>query len=141
MTDATNLEAHAATADPTRDRPVTLTVFFLLRATATWLAKTPAQRHAFVDEVLRPLLARRPGVRLRYFDAEAYSARTSDVLMWEVRDERAYRALVEDLRETPFWGRCFEVRDIIPAVEDGFARHYGVAGVSGAPPAGHARDQ
>lgn len=108
------------------------TVFMLVRATSSWLALPPPARHAFVDRVLRPILARHPRVRLRYFDAEAYSARTSDVLLWEVGDEADYRGLVEDLRETPFWGGHFAVREIIPAVEDDFARHYGVAPVGAA---------
>lgn len=116
------------TDEAKRESSAEKTVFFLLQATATWLALTPHAKDAFVRERLRPLLAEHAGVRLRYFDAEAYSARASDVLMWQFHDERAYQRLVEALRETPFWGVYFEVREIVPCVEDGFARHYGFEG-------------
>jgi len=108
------------------------TIFFLLHATPRWLALSPAARDGFVRDELRPILARHPAVRLRYFDAEAYCAATSDVLMWETDDDRAYRAVVEALRETAFWGGYFEVREIIPCVEDDFARHYAVEGFASA---------
>lgn len=104
------------------------TVFFLINATPAWLAKTPADRNQFVAEVLRPVIAKHPHVRLRYFDAEAYSARISDVMMWEVGKRDDYHALVEDLRETQFWGSYFDVQEIIATVEDGFAQHYRVEG-------------
>ena len=100
------------------------TIFMLVRTTSAWLALTVAQRDEFVGRVLRPVLARHPGVGLRYFDAEAYSALTTDVLMWETDDDGAYRSLVEALRETAFWGTYFEVREIVPCVEEDFARHY-----------------
>ena len=106
--------------------PAFLTIFFRVRTTSAWLAKTPQAREAFRQQVLQPILGRRMGVRLRYFDAEAYNADTTDVLMWEVSDEADYRALIEDLRETPFWGQYFDVLEIIPTVEDGFASHYRV---------------
>ena len=104
------------------------TIFMLVQATPHWIAMTPAARHEFVQRTLRPILARHGQVRLRYFDAEAYSAQTSDVLMWQTTDDRDYRDLVDDLRETPFWGTYFTVREIIPCVEDDFARHYRVEG-------------
>lgn len=104
------------------------TIFMLVQAMPPWIAMTPAVRHDFVQRTLRPILARHGHVRLRYFDAEAYSAQTSDVLMWQTTDDRDYRGLVEDLRETPFWGTYFAVREIIPCVEEDFARHYGVEG-------------
>jgi hypothetical protein len=123
------MEKRTMMAEPTNaTQPELKTVFFLVRTTASWLRLTPAERDRFVREVLRPILARHPETRLRYFDAEAYSADTTDVLMWQFRTERDYRALVEDLRETEFWGGYFEVREIVPCVEDDFARHYGVSG-------------
>lgn len=108
---------------------ITRTIFMLLQATSSWLAMTPVTRHQFVEQTLRPVLGRYPRVRLRYFDAEAYSARTTDVLVWETSDDEAYRDLVDDLRETPFWGTFFLVREIIPSIEEDFARHYAVDGV------------
>jgi hypothetical protein len=110
------------------------TVFFLVRASAEWLKLNPTERNGFVSSVLRPILQRYPEVRLRYFDAEAYSADVSDVLEWEFASDRAYEAVVESLRETPFWNHYFEVLKIIRCVKDGFARHYGIEGFGGKVP-------
>lgn len=110
------------------------TVFFLIRASSEWLKLSPTERNGFVGSALRPILQRYPQVGLRYFDAEAYSADVSDVLVWEFESDRAYEAVVESLRETPFWNHYFEVLKIIRCVEDGFARHYGVPGFSGKAP-------
>jgi hypothetical protein len=101
------------------------TVFMLLKATPVWLGLAPPERFAFVGGTLRPLIARYPAVRMRYFDAEAYSARVSDVAVWESADLKAWRGLVEELRETPFWDVYFQVVEIIPAMEDDYADFYG----------------
>ncbi len=103
----------------------------LVHTTPEWLRLAPAERFAFVDDTIRPLLARHPAVSMRFFDAEAFSARYTDMLLWETDDLLAYGAVVEELRETPFWDTYFEVVDIVPAVENGYARHYGVEAVGG----------
>jgi hypothetical protein len=107
------------------------TVFMSLRATPAWLALEPKTRFAFLDGKIAPVLKRHAAVRLRFFDAEAYSADVSDVAVWETADLRAYRKLVDDLRETEFWGTYFEVVSIVPAVENDYARSYARAPVSG----------
>jgi len=104
----------------------TYTIFMLVRANKTWLALPPKDRFAFVDDAIRPILAAHRTVSLRFFDAEAFHAQASDVMMWSTDDLGAYMSLVEGLRETAFWGHYFEVVDILPSVENGFARHYGV---------------
>ncbi len=114
------------------ERPPTKHTFFMLvRATTEWLQLSPPERFTFVDATLRPILARIPAVSLRYFDSEAFNSRISDVMMWETTDVDAYSAVVEELRETRFWDHYFEIVEIIPSVEDGYATHYGVAPVSG----------
>jgi len=98
----------------------------LVHTTPAWLRMPPPQRFAFVDESIRPLVARHPAVRMRFFDAEAFSARYTDMVLWETADVLAYQALVEELRETPFWDTYFEVVEIVPMIENAFAHHYGV---------------
>ncbi len=107
------------------------TIFMLLKTTPTWLAKSPPERFAFVDEVIRPLLRDNPEVKLRFFESEGFNARTSDIAMWQTDSLSAWQAVVEKLRETAFWDRYFQVTEILPAVENAFAAHYGVAPLAG----------
>jgi hypothetical protein len=111
------------------DKPATHSIFMLVKATPEWLAIPPQGRFAFLRERIEPILRANPAVRLRFFDAEAYSARVSDVALWETGDLAAYHRVVEALRETPFWDRYFLVQEIVPAVENAYARHYGEAPV------------
>jgi len=39
--------------------------------------------------------------------------------------------LAEGLRETPFWGRTFELPEILPGVENAYAAHHGQAPFGG----------
>jgi len=107
------------------------TIFMLLKATTDWLAHSPAQRFELTGAVLEPLLERHADVRLRFFDAEYFSAGISDVALWETENLDAWRSLVEGLRETPFWGRWFEVRELLLTCENGYAEHYGQIAISG----------
>jgi Darcynin, domain of unknown function len=62
---------------------------------------------------------------LRFFDVEFYSARVTDIWQWDAVDHHAYELVVEDLRETPFWDRYFSVVEILPGVENAYAKNYG----------------
>lgn len=103
-----------------------LTIFMLLKTTPTWLALAPKARFAFLDSTIRPLLQAAEGIALRYYDAEAFTARVSDIAVWDVASLDAWQAFAEKLRETPFWDTYFQVLDILPAIENAYARHYGV---------------
>ncbi len=100
------------------------TLFMLVKTTTAWLALAPKKRFAYFDEAIQPVLKKHPAVSLRYFDAEAYNARVSDVLMWQTTDRGQYESLVEGLRETLFWDHYFEIIEILPAIEDAYADHY-----------------
>ena len=110
----------------TTQAPETMTIFMLVRALPVWLALPPSERFAFFDAAIRPLLAQNPAVTLRFYDAEFYDARVSDLFVWETTDQAAYRALVEGLRETLFWDHYFQIVDILPAIENAYATHYGM---------------
>ncbi len=97
-----------------------------LKTTRAWLDLTPTQRHAFTDNTIRPILAANPSVTMRYFESEAFSADVTDTAMWETHDILAYQEVVEQLRETLFWGHYFEVVQILACIENAFALHYHV---------------
>lgn len=104
-----------------------VTAFMLVKTTSEWLGLTVEQRvEAFETEILPAIDGKVAGVRSRFFDTEFYSARVTDVWVWEARDHRAYQLLVEALRETPFWDRYFDVVEILVGVENAYAKNYGV---------------
>jgi hypothetical protein len=111
----------------------TLTFFMLLRSSPAWLAKARTERAAFIAEHVRPIFARYPQVRMRFYDAEAFTGRATDVAVFETADLRAYYFLIDALRDTPFLGLpYFEVLDVIPAVEDGYVEYNEEMGVAAA---------
>ncbi|HEX6346223.1 darcynin family protein [Umezawaea sp.] len=104
-----------------------VTAFILVKTTPEWLAMTVAERvHAFTTQVVPVVEARTRGVRSRFYDTEFYSARVTDIWVWEADDHAAYQLLVDALRETPFWDRYFDVVDLFVGTENGYARTYGV---------------
>ncbi|MBL8936348.1 MAG: hypothetical protein JNM69_17465 [Archangium sp.] len=112
-------------------RPTSYTVFMLVKTTDAWLALPPSGRFEFLGAEIRPLLERHPAVTMRFFDAEAFSARATDIVLWQTTDLDAYQSIVEGLRETKFWGAYFEVLDIFPTVENRYATHYDVKPLGG----------
>ena len=115
------------TTQPTTAHGAINHVFFMqVCTTPAWLALTPDERFAFLGETIAPILGRHPDVTMRFFDSEAFNARYTDVVMWETASILSYQAIVEELRETAFWGHYFEVVDIIASIENAYARHYDV---------------
>lgn len=74
--------------------------FILLRATPAWLRLSREQRRAMNAEHLVPLLAGGEAIRMRYFDAEAFSADCSDVMMVETDDPKRHYFFMEHLRDS-----------------------------------------
>jgi chlorite dismutase len=116
----------STTPTDTTTRHVNHVFFMLVRTAPTWLALTPTERLAFLGEVIAPILGRHPDVSMRFFDSEAFHADYSDVVMWETETLLSYQAIVEELRETLFWGHYFDLVDIVASIENAYALHYGV---------------
>lgn len=124
---------------PSRPTPVTTTaardasgtaqqkphvIFMLLEATPEWLSLSRKERTQFAETVLAPLMARYPALEIRWFDAEAYTAECSDVLMIETGDLAQHRHFINALRDTDFFqAPFFDVTTIVPAVEQSFKDH------------------
>jgi hypothetical protein len=96
--------------------------FILLRATPAWLRLSREQRKALADQTLGPILQSHAGqLRMRYFDAEAFSAQCSDVMMTETHDPKHHYFFMEQLRDTLLISApYFEVVQIIASIEDGY---------------------
>lgn len=96
------------------------TVFMLLTALPSWLCRSRAERGRISEETLGAALGGHPAVTMRFFDAEAFSGRCSDVVMFTTDDLSDYYVLVEELRDGPlFTEPYFRVEDIIVTIEDG----------------------
>ncbi|CAD6511831.1 darcynin family protein [Paraburkholderia metrosideri] len=96
-----------------------LTVFMLVKTRPEWLACSAGERARLLNEHLVPILKKHAGeISLRYYDVEFYSARVSDIWVWDAKSHHAYEMLVEALRDTPIWDRLFEVVEILPGVEN-----------------------
>ena len=112
-------------ATPNGDFEPAITIFMLVKTTTEWLGFTVDKRHHLAKTQLTPILEKhRANVRLRYFDVEFYSARVTDIWMWDASDHHSYQLLTEELRETPFWDRWFAIVEILPGVEDAYAKNY-----------------
>jgi hypothetical protein len=99
-----------------------LTLFMLLRSQPSWLRLSRAERQAFIAAEIAPILERYPAVSLRFFDAEAFTGRCTDVLVWTAADLKSWSFLMDALRDTAFFAApYYEVVDIIPALENAYA--------------------
>jgi hypothetical protein len=118
------------TTEPSTASPATKRInhvfFMLVRTTPQWLALAPSDRFGFLGESIAPILGAHTDVSMRFFDSEAFHANYTDVIMWETASLMSYQAIVEELRETPFWGTYFEVVDIVASIENAYALHYDV---------------
>jgi hypothetical protein len=95
--------------------------FMLVKTTTTWLQIPVKERFEFQKQIIAPILEKYPSVKMRFFDSEAFSGHFTDVLMWETSEIKDYQFLIEELRETLFWGTYFEIIEIIPAIEQQFS--------------------
>lgn len=97
------------------------TFFVLMNATPECLRLSRQERRDVNVQVLGPIFARFPGVKVRLYDAEAISARCSDIALFETEDLKQYYDLIKTLRDSPIYTvPYFEIVEIIPAIEGGF---------------------
>lgn len=109
------------------------TFFMSLRSTPDWLKLSREDRQRFLGREVRPICARYPAVTMRFYDAEAFSGRCTDIAVFETADLEAYTFLIDGLRDTEFFSHpYFEVLDIVPAVEDGYVEYDHAHGVQAA---------
>ncbi|MDI7690609.1 darcynin family protein [Cronobacter malonaticus] len=96
----------------------TVTLFMLVKANRSWLDASAEARQRNIATHLAPLLTKYEGaLRLRCFDTEFYSARISDIWIWEAESHAAWQGFTEALRDTPFWNDFFEIKEILQGVE------------------------
>jgi hypothetical protein len=96
-------------------------IFILLQATEKWLALTRTARGELSERHVGASLAKYPALSLRYFDAEAFSAACSDVMLITTSDLQQYYDFIETLRDSPMIAApYFRMVQIVPTIEDGY---------------------
>src|SRR4051812_6918203 len=90
---------------PTGPRPMSTTaryaIFLHLRATEAWLRLPREERRKIGESCLGGALQKCPALRTRHFDAEAFHADCSDIMMIETADLVQYYDFIEMLRDSP----------------------------------------
>ncbi len=105
------------------------TFFMMLKTTPHWLTLTRPERLEFMNASLQPIFEKYKEVKLRYYDAEAFTARITDIAVWETSNLQQYYFLIDALRDTKFWGHFFEVMEIFPAIENGYVEYNEAQGI------------
>ena len=97
-------------------------ILVLMTSTAEWLRLSRKQRNTYVTQELTPVFEKYAGkVSVRFLDAEAFTARCSDVVIFETEDLKQYYFLMEEIRDSKiFTVPYFQINDIIPCAEGGF---------------------
>jgi hypothetical protein len=107
------------------------TFFMTLRSQPSWLALSRQERSDYLAASVRPHLAKYAQVKLRFYDAEAFTGRCTDMAVFETDDLRAYYFLIDALRDEAFFGLpYFQVLEIIPAVENAYQEYDQETGVA-----------
>lgn len=97
-----------------------LTVFLMLMASPEWLA-LDRQKRAQISSAAFDAAFQDPCVSFRFFDAEAFHAKISDVMVITADTPQNYYFAIERLRDTPLVAaNYFQIVDIIPAFEEGY---------------------
>ena len=101
-------------ANDTNRTPLALTGFMLVRALPDWTTLGFGEQLILLQAHVEPVLRRyHEQVRLLMYDVEKAQSGATDIWIWEARDRAAYGRLLADLQATPFWGRYFEVMDVL----------------------------
>lgn len=98
------------------------TILMLMTATPTWLQLSRTERTTLTTTTVQPLLEKDvERVQVRFFDAEAFAARSSDFAIFTTLDLKAYFFLIEELRDTAmFTTPYFVVNEVILGRENGY---------------------
>ncbi|MFM2398100.1 MAG: hypothetical protein RL341_257 [Pseudomonadota bacterium] len=108
----------ASTALAPDGAPRKYTFFIHLKTRDAWLQLSAQERLAYVGKNVFPILARHPAVKVRFYDAEFYTARLSDIMFVETTDLRQYERFIDALRDQEFWHKYFDVLDIVMTTEN-----------------------
>ena len=81
-----------------------------------------SERNEFNEEFIYPIFSKyEKFVKVRFFDAECFYPRGSDIIIFECDDLKKYYFLVEDLRAIELFSKEYlTIVDIMMGMEDGY---------------------
>lgn len=95
-----------------------------LKALPAWLMLSRDNRKSFNEKIIQPILERYSTVNVRWYDAEAFNARTSDIAVFETTSLQQYYFVIDALRDSEIFSLpYFELIEIIPTIEDGYIKY------------------
>lgn len=95
--------------------------FVHLKALPAWLRLPRSRRAELASQSLGAAITATPDVHVRHFDAEAFSAPCSDIMLVETTHPEAHYFFMERLRDSALLTEpYFEVLNIVSAIEDGY---------------------
>lgn len=99
-------------------------IFHLVTFTPAWLALSRQRRREIADGVVALLSTTHGAVSVRWFDAEAFSAKTTDVLLVETEDLFEYYRFWERVRDTSLFTEPYMVENqVVVGIEQGHRVH------------------
>lgn len=82
------------------------------------------KRAEFSTQKLEPTFEKYPTVKVRWYDVEAFSAKATDIAVFETTPLQDYYFVIDAIRDSEF---CtvpyFEFVEIIPAIENGYVEY------------------
>ncbi|WP_034335450.1 darcynin family protein [Deinococcus misasensis] len=101
------------------------TILFLFTFSPAWLALSRAERQRMQETHVQPLLdAHQTRVSASFCDAEAFTGRCSDFVVFQAQDLKDFYFFFEALRDTPLFSVPFlTVNDLIVGVQQGHQQY------------------
>lgn len=99
-------------------------VIVCLQVDNRWLALSREERNRIAAPVFEIMEKHAPGVRCRYFDADAFNGSLSDFVLCETEDLQNHHFLWEELKDSPcFTEGYFTITNVIIGLEEGYRRY------------------
>ena len=96
-------------------------VFVHLLADASWLRLSRSERQKIVGTELSPIFEKYPNITHQHFDAEAFSAKVSDIELLSAPNAEEFYMFFEEFRDSALIAnQYFSVVDIYPTIADGY---------------------
>ncbi|WP_248925120.1 darcynin family protein [Paenibacillus hamazuiensis] len=88
---------------------------------ASWLALPRETRRTYAAEVYA-IAGRYSGeVRVKYFDADAFSGKCSDFVICETENTMAYHSIWEEIKDSPvFSNGFFRIKDVLFGIQNAY---------------------